>query len=86
MELNQDGLCEPSICPVNNSTIQTLKSAVVDSSSGSPDRTRTHKPLVRNPTILAPIGHQFLGLVSQENARDVVPHTSELTVMLLKNY
>ena len=32
MELNQDGLCEPGICPVNHSTIQTLKSAVVDSS------------------------------------------------------
>ena len=29
MELDQDGLCEPSICPVNDSTIQTLKSAVV---------------------------------------------------------
>ncbi len=32
MELNQSGLCEPSICPVNNSTIQTLKGAAVDSS------------------------------------------------------
>ena len=32
MELNQGGLGERGFCPVNDSTIQTLKSAVVDSS------------------------------------------------------
>ena len=33
MELNQGGHCEPSICPVNNSTIYTLNSAAVKSSN-----------------------------------------------------
>jgi hypothetical protein len=32
MELNKGGLCEPGICPVNNFTIYTLKSAVGNSS------------------------------------------------------
>lgn len=32
MELNQDGFREPGNCPVSDFIIQTLKSAVVDSS------------------------------------------------------
>ena len=33
MELNQGGLCEPGICPVNNSTIQNLRFCCINSTS-----------------------------------------------------